>query len=170
MGGVIPEECLIEEFVEQHPFLSQLNPTSVNTIRIYTLVKKDGSCTILSASIRVGGKGAEVDNYHSGGCGYPIDIETGIIYQPGTDIKGNSRIFHPSTGVKMVGLEIPNWNGLKQFVSEAMKVIPETRLIAWDVAVLQDGFEMIEGNCNGDPGFMQAPSKQGKKKEILKEL
>lgn len=156
-------EFLIEEFIKQHPKMSELNPSSVNSIRVYTLLKKDGIPVILSASIRVGGKDAIVDNYHAGGVGYPIDIETGIVYRPGTGIDGTEYIFHPSSNVKMVGFEIPMWKQLKQFVFDAMKVLPQARLLAWDVAILPNGFEMIEGNYNGDPGFMQAPSKEGKR-------
>lgn len=33
----IKNECLIEEFVTQHPSLSAINSTSVNTIRIYSI-------------------------------------------------------------------------------------------------------------------------------------
>ena len=154
----------------QHPKISELNPSSVNSIRVYTLQKKDKTPLILSASIRVGGRGADVDNYHAGGVGYPIDIESGIVYKPGTGIDGTEYIYHPSTGVKMVGFEIPNWQRLKQFVYDAIMVIPQARLLAWDVAVLENGFEMIEGNYNGDPGFMQAPSKVGKKRIIKKNL
>lgn len=161
---------LIEDYIQQHPALSKLNPSSVNSVRVYTLRRKNGTPSILSASIRVGGEGADVDNYHAGGCGYPIDIETGVIYLPGTDIKGNSYLYHPTTGEKMIGFEIPNWKDLIEFVFKAMEVVPQARLLAWDVAVLQDGFEMIEGNYNGDPGFLQAPSKQGKKLDIIKEL
>lgn len=164
------KDCLLESFIKQHTKMSELNPSSVNSVRVYTLIQKNGVPKILSASIRVGGKEAEVDNYHAGGCGYPIDIKTGIVYMPGTDIKGSQHVFHPSTGYKMIGFEVPNWQELIQFVFKAMAVIPEIRLPAWDVAVLDEGFEMIEGNCNGDPGFMQAPSKIGKKREILKEL
>lgn len=35
-------------------------------------------------------------------------------------------------------------------------------MIEWDVDVLEDGSEMIEGNYNGDPVFLQAPSNTGK--------
>lgn len=133
-------------------------------------MKRDGQPLILSTSIRVGGKDAVVDNYHAGGVGYPIDIETGIVYKPGSGIDGTEYIYHPSTNFKMVGFEIPMWEQLKQFVYDAMKVIPEDRLIAWNVAILPDGFEMIEGNYQGDPGFMQAPSKVGKKRIINNSL
>ena len=36
-----------------------------------------------------------------------------------------------------------------------------------DVAVLENGFEMVEGNYDGDSGFMQSPSQEGKKKIIF---
>ena len=47
-------------------------------------------------------------------------------------------------------------------------MIPRARLVAWDIAVLENGFEMIEGNYEGDPGVMQAPSKNGCFFEIRK--
>lgn len=70
----------------------------------------------------------------------------------------------------MIGFQIPQWADLKKFVYDAMEVIPQARLLAWDVAILSDGFEMIEGNYNGDPGFMQAPSKIGTKRIITSNL
>ena len=66
----------------------------------------------------------------------------------------------------MIGFEVPNWSGLVDFVTKATQVFPTARMIAWDVAILEDGFELIEGNYNGDPGFMQTPSNTGKKREI----
>ncbi len=68
----------------------------------------------------------------------------------------------------MIGFEVPNWQDLIDFILRATQVFPTSRMIAWDVAVLENGFEMIEGNYNGDPGFMQTPSNSGKKREILK--
>lgn len=86
---------------------------------------------ILTASLRVGGKGSEVDNYHSGGIGYPIDVTTGIIKAAGADIMGVRHLFHPATNVKVLGFQIPNWDGLVTFVFDACTVIPTARLIAW---------------------------------------
>ena len=159
-------EYLLESFVKQHHVLSECNPTSVNTIRVYTILDNKNCPHVLSCSLRCGGGGAEVDNYHSGGVGYPIDPEMGYICAAGKNISGEEFLVHPGTGRKMIGLEIPNWKELLEFVFSAAKHLPEARFIAWDVAVLEDGFEMIEANYMGDPGFMQTPLQKGKLLDI----
>lgn len=121
----------------------------------------------MSALIRVGGTGAEVDNYHSGGVAYPIDTDTGVVSGAGITINGSKVFFHPSSGMKVVGFQIPNWESLRQYVLDLNSVVDGARLIAWDIAVLNDGFELIEANYNGDPGLMQAPFQEGKKRIIV---
>lgn len=79
-------------------------------------------------------------------------------------------LFHPGTNCKMVGFEIPNYQKLKFYIEKLCNVIPTARLIAWDIAVLENGFELIEANYEGDSEFMQAPSKQGKLKIIKDNL
>lgn len=118
---------------------------------------------------RVGSATADVDNFHNGGVGYPLDLHTGVVYKQGVDLKGNTHTYHPSSGTLMLGFKIPNWQNLKGFVLNAARKFPQSRYIAWDVAVLEDGFEMVEGNYNGDPGLLQALDKVGKK-EIFTEL
>ncbi len=76
-------------------------------------------------------------------------------------------LFHPGSGTKVIGFEIPNWEKLKEFVIMLDRVIPKARLIAWDIAVLEDGFELIEANYQGDPGLMQAPTQTGLKNLII---
>ena len=51
---LIESKALLEEFVIQHHKMSELNPSSVNTIRVYTILDKSNTPHILSASIRVG--------------------------------------------------------------------------------------------------------------------
>ena len=169
---LVGKEILLEEFVTQHHLLSALNESSVNTIRVYTVKQTVNKCKtegviFLSASIRVGGNGAEVDNYHSGGVAYPLDTATGIVSGAGTAINGSKVLFHPGSGMKVIGYQIPNWDGLRQYVLDLNRVVEGARLIAWDIAVLEEGFELIEANYNGDPGLMQAPTQEGKKQIIL---
>lgn len=164
-------ELLIEEFIKQHPKMASLNSSSVNTIRIFTVrSKKDGVVDIISASIRVGGQGKDVDNYHAGGVGYPLDITTGVVKGAGADIVGGRHLYHPGTNIKVIGFEVPNWNKLLNIIPSLCDVVPDGRLIAWDIAVVLDNFELIEANYLGDPGFMQTPSLEGFKKQILKYL
>lgn len=175
INNLIINEYLLEEFIVQHKDMAALNSSSVNSVRVYTLSlrtdkgqKLNGTDVLfLSASIRVGGAGAEVDNYHAGGVGYPIDIQTGTVCAAGTTISGEKVLYHPGSGTKVIGFEIPHWKELKDYVIALDHVIPQARLIAWDIAVLENGFELIEANYNGDPGFMQAPTQTGMKNEII---
>ena len=125
-----------------------------------------GNTLFLATAIRVGGAGSEIDNYHAGGVGYPIDIASGIICGEGVDISGRKHIFHPGSGTQAVGKEIPNWQKLKQYVFELNQVVEKARMIAWDIAVLDDGFDLIEANYGGGPGLMQGPRRKGLKNVI----
>lgn len=176
---------LLEDFVIQHPLISKLNNTCVNTVRVYTLKtntlhRKDevkrlnlqqiGNTLFLSTVIRVGGQNSEIDNYHAGGVGYPIDIISGIICGAGMDIRGNRYINHPSTNTQAVGMNIPNWEELKQFVYDMNQVVKEARMVAWDIAILENGFDLIEANYGGGPGLLQGPLRKGLKDIIIKNL
>lgn len=128
----------------QHEALSALCPTSVNTLRIATLLgdKQEG---IVYAYIRIG-NGNVVDNVDQGGMAAPIDLESGRISAVGADKKGNRFETHPMTGLTIPGTEIPYWQEAKEMALAAMRVIPQVRFIAWDVAITPDGPVFIEGN------------------------
>lgn len=162
------KKCLIEEFIVQHQDISKLNPITVNTIRVYTIIDASGGCDIIFAAIRVGSGQGDVDNFHAGGVGYPLDIGTGYIKQQGVDINGKQYLHHPSSNTLMLGYKIPMWEELKKFILQAAMMFPKARYIGWDVAVTQNGFEMVEGNYMADPGLLQTLDKQ-EKYQVFKE-
>lgn len=135
---------LLEDWVVQHEALSALCPTSVNTIRIATLIgdKQQG---IVYAYIRIG-NGSVVDNVDQGGMAAPVDLETGRLTGVGADKKGNRFEKHPMTGVTIPGFQIPFWQEAASMCLAAMRVVPEVRFVAWDVAITETGPVFIEGN------------------------
>ena len=135
---------LLEECVQQHETLAAICPTSVNTLRIATLLgeKKQG---IVYAFIRIGA-GAVVDNVDQGGMAAPIDIDTGVIRTVGANKNGDRFEFHPLTGTRIPGTKIPYWEEAKKMCLEAAQVVPQLRFVAWDVAVTPEGPVFIEGN------------------------
>lgn len=135
---------LLEDWVTQHEDMAALCPTSVNTLRIATLLgeRKEG---IVYAYIRIG-NGNVVDNVDQGGMAAPIDLETGKISGVGADKKGNRFEKHPMTGKEIPGMQIPYWQEAKDMALAAMRVIPQVRFIAWDVAITPEGPVFIEGN------------------------
>ena len=135
---------LLEDYVVQHEALLKLCPTSVNTLRIATLLgdKKQG---IVYAFLRIG-NGEIVDNVDQGGMAAPVDLKTGVLSSVGADKKGNRYEKHPMTGVTIPGFSIPFWEEAKEMCLQAMHVVKQLRFVAWDVAITPSGPVFIEGN------------------------
>lgn len=146
---------VIEELIVNSPEIASINPSSLNTIRAYTLVKKDGQTMILAIMLRVGKAGSNVDNWGSGGVGYNFDVETGICVDYGRDKKNNPYIHHPGSNVQMVGYKLPRFDELKKIIIEMSQAVPSARFVGWDIAITPDGFDLVEMNCPGGHDFLQ---------------
>ena len=90
------------------------------------------------------------DNFHQGGKGVLVDLETGKLVGNGIDKKLNESE-KSITGIKFDGFEIPYWEEIKEMVLEAALVNDKVNLIGWDVAISKNGPVIIEGNRG--PGF-----------------
>ncbi len=135
---------ILEEVVIQHPEMSRMCPTSVNTVRIATLLgdKQEG---IVYAFLRIG-NGRVMDNVDCGGMAARVDLESGKLLTVGADKQGNTFEKHPMTGTPIIGFTIPFFEEAKQMCLEAMRVVPQVRFVAWDVAITEKGPRFIEGN------------------------
>lgn len=142
---------IIEQELIQHRGMVFGNK-SVNTLRINTLLDKEGNVHIFKPVLRAGIGEAYVDNYNAGGVEYAVDTETGVITMPGYCQGEMTQIYHPGTDIKMVGYQIPLWDEVIDNVKKAARHIPKCRYIGWDVAITPDGIELIEGNHN--PGYV----------------
>ena len=147
-----PEECrdisveeyrgyIAEEILIQHPILAELNDSSVNTVRAMTFRGE-----LLSCVLKVGRGGAVVDNMHSQGMYGNINMEYGLTDSLFYDIDLNEYAFHPTSGARLIGVEIPHWEELKELVRKAAQVFPDAAYIGWDCAILQDKVVIIEAN------------------------
>lgn len=143
------QQVMIEEILTQHPDMIFGN-TSVNTIRVHTILDKKGKGHVLSCVLRAGVGDTVVDNYCSGGAIYPVDVEHGIVIGKGKSHIGDEHIIHPMTEIVMLGYQIPNWNILINETIKAAERLPNLRLVGWDVAITKNGIALIEGNHNPD--------------------
>lgn len=143
------EECIIPH--DKMVFGSK----SVNTIKIDTLLKKDGEVFVYKPALRVGVGDAVVDNYGSGGCVYDVDLDLGIVMCPSFSKDNKHHRKHPGTDITMIGYQIPHWDKVIECVTEAAKMLPQCRFIGWDVAITPDGVDLIEGNHNLDYELME---------------
>ena len=155
---------LAEEVIHQHPAMAAFNESSLNSVRIVTLVRANGEPVILpGAAIRIGRKGRIADNFHHNGIAAQIDIETGIVCSTAIDKTGNRHVSHPDSGLPVIGFQIPMWSEVCKRVKQAALVYPEVRYVGWDVAVTNDNrVVLVEGNDRADPDLGQMSDGVGK--------
>ncbi|MCI5698271.1 MAG: hypothetical protein MR269_04490 [Clostridiales bacterium] len=141
---------LMEEIAIQSDLINKVYPYSINTVRIVTILNDD-KVNIVGSCFRVGRNGNSVDNFNHGGIASIIDYRTGKIVTDGFDKYRNEYIYHPDTGVKFKGFQIPGWDNIRVFLEEVAHIVPEVRYVGWDIALDQDNKPfLIEGN--GYPG------------------
>lgn len=151
---LISSSFIFEKKLDQHPMLNKLNPTSINTIRIATYMDSEGIVDFIGAFLRMDIKGLFVDNVSSGGCAVGVNIETGRLEKFGyTSISAaGSDVLtkHPLTHMSFENLEIPFFDELKKMIAHVAGLLPQIRLVGWDVAITPGGPVLIEGNHDLD--------------------
>ena len=145
-------QCLLEELIIQHSKIGELNPGSVNTLRLFTFY--DGKDAHIVNSVFKIGNGGVTDNFSSGSMyTFVDDEEEGIVIVPAIDQKDKRYTIHPITKKNIIGFEVPLYSEAAEMVKEAAKVIPDVKYVGWDVAITEFGPVLIEGNSF--PGVYQ---------------
>ncbi len=132
---------ICERIIKQHHELSRLNSTSVNTLRIMTLVF-DGQVHVLSSVLRMGVKGSKVDNASQGGivCGIKPN---GQLKNVAYNTSGKKFFQHPQ-GVAFESVTIPSFDECRDLVTSLAKRFSSvSRLISWDLAIDELGHPML---------------------------
>lgn len=140
------DNMIVQELVKQHPEMSRLHESSINTLRIMT-VMFEGQVHVMTHFVRMGVKGKRVDNVSSGGmlCGINRD---GTLFETGYDEHGKPYLSHPTSGTVFKGFKVPAYDKCIELVTKAAPRLSHfAKLISWDVAVTQDGEPLlIEAN------------------------
>lgn len=152
---------LAEEYVVQHSDLMKLSPSGLNTIRVITQLC-DGVVDILGARLRIS-VNSPVDNMAAGNLAAWVDVDTGVVMGPGvfSDITKEDVSIHPVTGQQITCFIVPEWNKVIDLARNTAKYIPDNRSVGWDIAITEDGPELIEGNHNWCKLLWQMPVKMG---------
>ena len=137
------KQYLVEEVIVQNKKIAKLNPSSINTLRIFTFYDQN-EVHILNSILKIGNSGF-VDNFSSGGM-YTFLDDNGKVICPAIDVNDNKISVHPVTKEKILDFEVPNFDKAIKMVKEAAKEIKEIRYIGWDVAILENDVSVVEGN------------------------
>jgi len=150
-------DYIVQETVVQHSSMSRLNPTSLNTIRLYTYRRRsiaNNEIVILGSLVRFGGKGAICDNACAGGgtCIVRNDGSVDDVIRRGLTLKTESLA---DRGIK--DFVIPNWEQVKSVVTRLHKRLAFLDICGWDVGIGQNGEPIfVEVNSKPDCEFIQS--------------
>lgn len=154
---VLSADYILQETIVQDKRMSRLCSSSVNTIRLQTVMDKDGNVIPFGAMIRIGREGSSVDNWAKGGVIVGIN-ENGKLkdigfLKPkyGTTIKE-----HPDNHLVFEEYEIPFYQEAVDKAISLHKIMYRSHSIGWDIAITKDGPMFIEGNDRWEVSMVQA--------------
>ena len=148
-------DYIVQELVHQHPVFSAFNETSVNVVRITTLLLKN-QIVILSPAFRVGDPGDFTDQ---GNSEKAINITIGIDNKgclKSVGIANNGAHYNKLPwGPEFAGIKIPCFDEMIEITKRAHMKLAKAKLIGWDLTVDEDS-NVILIECNLKwPGIMK---------------
>lgn len=138
-------EHILEERIYNDPYVSALNPSSVNTVRCITFNTKNG-IDIPFCFMKIGRNGSFVDNGGAGGLLVGVDRNTGKLSKYAFDERNVRYDKHPDSGVVFDEITLPNWGELLDICKEISVKFPSVKCIGWDFAYTCNGWVIVEGN------------------------
>ena len=157
---------IIEELIVQGQELAVMHSTCINSLRVVTFFNGE-DVKIIGVTWRIGVGTAVMDNAGAGGIYAGVDPNTGIVQTDARNYKGNHYLFHPDSGVQIVGFRLPKWEEALAMIKEMVTLLSGTTLISWDIAYGEKGWCMVEANENGDWSILQSNKQEGKKEELF---
>lgn len=172
-GEVLGEAALVERlralsgdgswvvrlWVSNHPDLTRLSPNALSTVRVLTCLDERGEPEVTHAVLRMARRpDAVVDNFHAGGIAAPVALPTGVLGSAtDTGLARDSRFLdvHPQTGAPIRGAAVPHWHDVLDLARRAHAAFRDHVAIGWDIAVLDDGPALVEGNKSPDLDIIQ---------------
>lgn len=155
------EESIVTEFETQMDYSANIYPETMNTIRILTMVDPETREPFIAIAVhRFGSKqSGHVDSWSQGGLCAEVDISSGTLSQ-GVQLRQNDQIkwheTHPDSDSRIQGIQVPEWNSIKQSLLKITKHINYIDYAGWDLLITGQGeFKIIEVNNYTDVDLLQ---------------
>jgi hypothetical protein len=147
----VPGGLLMEEYLAQHPWYHSINPSSVNTIRMYANTDAGRNIYLIGGYLRAGRQGSIVDNVSAGGYFWPFDVRTGVLSVGRADAYDSDEYAsHPDSGIQLEGCTLPMYDQVCDLSKKALSIFPHTAFAGLDIAITPDGPAVIELNVVPD--------------------
>jgi hypothetical protein len=154
-----PDGGLVQPRRVNHPDMADLGNGALATVRIVTCRNEHGAFEVTNAVLRMAQGGNHVvDNFHAGGLAARVDLATGTLGRA-TDLgllpTAGWRDTHPDSGAPILGRPLPCWSETLALAVRAHGAFADRILVGWDIGILADGPELVEGNGAPDLDIIQ---------------
>jgi hypothetical protein len=136
---------VIQPEVIQHDLLKQLSSSSVNTIRIVTLLNRDQPTNLFFSSQKFGTGNSKVDNVNMGRRFLVLTEEGAVVSNAYEEIGLDMGSVHPESGLHYKDFRVHSFLEAVKICKRAHLQFPYVRFIAWDVYI----------NSLGEPGIIE---------------
>lgn len=157
---LMSKDYIIEQTLIQHEALNQVNPNSINTLRVVTF-KIRGEVVIPNCMFRMSKGTSYLDNASAGGIFIAYDIESNKLGATGYQLfKSGAKSFtkHPTSNFLFKDAPLPFNQEVKALVTKAAESYNHIDSIGWDIAYTQNGPVILEGNDSPHIVMMQITS------------
>ena len=153
-------DWLAQDRLRNHPTVEEFALSALSTMRIVTIRDEHGAAETVAAALKIAVvAGAIVDNAAADGFRIAIDLETGRLGRGAAKAGSRQEGANPVNGVVFEGRRLP-------YVAEAVALARRAHDVAfadyvyagWDVAILEDGPILIEGNAKATMTSAQRPN------------
>ena len=138
-------DYIIQKIIVQHDDLNKVHASSVNSLRIVSILMQEG-VYILSSNLRMGVDKGRVDNVTAGGISCGIN-DDGTLKKYATSYYTGEKFEKHPQGLVFEGFKVPAYDKAIALVKKAHPLIPHFRLVSWDIAIDKEGEPvLIEAN------------------------
>lgn len=149
---------LLQERLATHPELALLLRGQVSTVRVLVLADDDGP-RLHRIAWRIPAGGNLGDSFWCrGNLLAAVDPDTGRVWRVVDDVHPRQRGVerHPDSGLPLHDRTLPDWTMLRATVLAAVELFPGDPLLAFDVALTEDGPVLVGlERGTGDPAVLQ---------------
>lgn len=130
---------IVQKALSQSDYIAQFNPSSINTLRVATYKSVvDNRTHVCAIILRIGKKGADVDNAHAGGLFVGVGLD-GTLCKYACDQYGNRYDTFNGIDFKNGEFRIPEFEKVISFAEKVGDNIMHHRLVAQDICLQANG-------------------------------
>jgi hypothetical protein len=157
---VLKEKAIVQDVLSQEPRMAAFSPSSVNTLRVVTMLTPQDQAIIVNASFRTGVGNAIVDNFSAGGVSAGIDCIKGSLTEFAYDKESHRYTVHPTSGIVFKDHPVPEWDRVREAAVGIQRAFSFYRLIGLDMALDKNGDPVLI-EANGAPDLAGLEQKAG---------